>query len=228
MKTRKMLLSVIFAGTLLFASVSVGCGNTTTDTQAKSNQETETSEVIKPLYPLESAKDALADGGYSVAFTADDLVQKDAGYELTVEVYEYDRYETEDIEKLSSGSQIQVCNEIVKVEDVEKSDDTGYVIINGGIENNGIELVEDDGLYRTVTMNDYPVYYSVGEITIPVSDEVTFEDHWDFEKEPDGVVYSLEDLPTAVLNENAVFTCNNTIITVRAEEIVQIIRYWIP
>lgn len=72
---------------------------------------TEESEaVVKPLYPLETAQDVLADGGCSVSFTVDDLIKTDAGYELTVEVYEYDRYEMEAIDKLASGSKIQFCN----------------------------------------------------------------------------------------------------------------------
>ena len=54
--------------------------------------------------------------------------------------------------------------------------ETGSVQINGGIENDGIDLMEDDGLYRTVTLDDYPVYYSVGKVTLPLSEDVTFED----------------------------------------------------
>ena len=104
----------------------------------------------------------------------------------------------------------------------------GYISINGGIENNGIELTEDDGLYRTVTMNDYPVYYVVGTISIPLADDMTFEDHEDWEKEPDGVVSDVEGLKEALENENGVFCCNNTVVTVRQEKIVQVIRYWVP
>ena len=176
--------------------------------------------MVKPLYPLETAQDALADGEYSVSFTADDLIKTDGGYKLTVEVYEYDRYEMEAIDNLANGSKIQFCNKEITVDKVEKNSETGFIQINGGIENDGIELMEEDGLYRTVTVNDYPVYYSVGKVTIPLSDDVTFEDQAGSEQE--------SDLPNAIENSDISFICNNTVITVRQEQIVQIIRYWFP
>lgn len=184
--------------------------------------------VVSPLYPLSDAQDALADGGYSVSFTADDFVQTDAGYELTVEVYEYDRYDPKDIETLTEGSQIQVCNHLITVKTVGKDPETGCIAINGGMDEGGIELREEDGLYRTVTVNDYPVYYSVGKLTIPVSEEITFEDHADLDKRPDGEVFYLKDLPEALKSYYDSFYCTDTVITVRQEQIVQIIRYWVP
>ena len=99
--------------------------------------------------------------------------------------------------------------------------ETGSVQINGGIENDGIDLMEDDGLYRTVTLDDYPVYYSVGKVTLPLSEDVTFED-----QESDLPVVELNDLPAAIENSDMAFNCNNTVITVRQGQIVQIIRYW--
>lgn len=229
----------LLAVTVLTVAAVTGCGASAPDAETKENTETEVNTetgtdaeesetVVKPLYPLETAQDALADGGYSVSFTADDLVETDAGYELTVEVYEYDRYEMEAIDNLASGSKIQYCNEEITVDTVEKDSETGFVQINGGIENDGIELVEEDGLYRTVTMDDYPVYYSVGKVTIPLSEEVTFEDQADSEQESDASVVELKDLPDAIANSEISFNCNNTVITVRQEQIVQIIRYWIP
>lgn len=172
--------------------------------------------------------DALADGGYSVSFTADDLMKTDAGYELTVEVYEYDRYEMEAIDNLESGSKIQFCNKEITVDKVEKNSETGFVQINGGIENDGIELMEEDGMYRTVTFNDSPVYYSVGKVTIPLADDITFEDQAASEQESDQPIAGLKDLPDAIENSDISFGCNNTVITVRQEQIVQIIRYWVP
>ena len=250
MKMIKNALFAVLMGTSFVALTTTACGSsastekesipeteiplevmtTETDDQIKTVQATEdkNDKLICSLYPLASAEDALADGGYSVGFEAKDLVKGENGYELTVEVYEYDRYEKEAIDNLESGDQIQVCNEVIDVESVERNPEYGYISINGGIENNGIELTEDDGLYRTVTMNDYPVYYVVGTISIPLADDMTFEDHEDWEKEPDGVVSDVEGLKEALENENGVFCCNNTVVTVRQEKIVQVIRYWVP
>lgn len=220
---KKNLLVIMLVGAVLTVGAATGCGASAPDAEIGVNTETgtnteESEAVVKPLYPLETAQDALADGGYSVSFTADDLIKTDGGYKLTVEVYEYDRYEMEAIDNLANGSKIQFCNKEVTVDKVEK--ETGFIQINGGIENDGIELMEEDGLYRTVTVDDYPVYYSVGKVTIPLSDDVTFEDQAGSEQE--------SDLPNAIENSDIPFTCNNTVITVRQEQIVQIIRYWVP
>lgn len=230
---KKNLLVTMLVGVVLTVVAAAGCGASAPDAETMVNTETgtdtEKSEaVVKPLYPLETAQDALADGGYSVSFTADDLVKTDAGYELTVEVYEYDRYEMEAIDNLESGSKIQFCNKEITVDKVEKNSGTGFVQINGGIENDGIELMEEDGLYRTVTFDDYPVYYSVGKVTIPLADDITFEDQAGSEQESDQPVAGVKDLPDAIENSDISFGCNNTVITVRQEQIVQIIRYWVP
>lgn len=248
---KKNLLATILVGAMLTTVAVTGCGasssnietdvntetdgNTETDVNTETQQSTETGTnteesetVVKPLYPLETAQDALADGGYSVSFTADDLVKTDAGYELTVEVYEYDRYEMEAIDNLVTGSKIQFCNKVITVDKVEKNSETGMLEINGGMEQDGIELMEEDGLYRTVIENDFPVYYSVGKVTIPVSDDITFEDQANSEQESDLTIVKLKDLPAALENSDISFDCNNTVITVRQEQIVQIIRYQTP
>ncbi len=234
---KKKLLITILAGIVLTAVAATGCGTSAPDATTGVNAEKEKNNgtnmeesraVVKPLYPLETAQDALADGGYSVSFTVDDLVETDAGYELTVEVYGYDRYEMEAINNLVNGSKIQFCNKEVTVDAIEKDSETGYVQINGGVENDGIELKEEDGLYRTVTFDDYPIYYSVGKVTIPLADDVTFEDQANSEQESDVTAVELKDLPDAIKNSEIPFNCYNTVITVRQERIVQIIRYWIP
>ena len=38
-------------------------------------------------------------------------------------------------------------------------------------------------------MDDQPIYYDLGTITLPLSTDCTFEDHADLEQEPDGLVY---------------------------------------
>ena len=37
-------------------------------------------------------------------------------------------------------------------------------------------------------MDDQPIYYDLGTITLPLSTDFTFEDHADLEQEPDGLV----------------------------------------
>lgn len=248
MKMKKTSFISVLIGVVLVASVTTACATSaTTENETKKEiqlknekdgtvvhenmteqESTIEQNVIQPLYPLTSAEDALADGGYSVEFSADSLEKEADGYALNVKVYEYDRYEPDAIAGLTKGSKIQFCNEIVEVKSLEKDEESGYITINGGVENNGIELMEEDGLYRTITFNDYPVYYPVGTINIPLADDVTFEDHMDESKEPDGVVTDMTGLQAALQGGDTNFTCYNTIVTVRQEKIVQVIRYWIP
>ena len=248
MKMKKHSFISILIGVVLVVSVTTACATSAisengtkkeiqfknekegTDVNENMTEQESTIEqnVIQPLYPLTSAKDALADGGYSVEFSTDSLEKKADGYELNIKVYEYDRYEPDAISGMTVGSKIQFCNEIVEVKSLEKDEENSYITINGGVANNGIELWEEDGLYRTITSNDYPVYYEVGTIAIPLADDVTFEDHMDESKEPDGVVTDVTGLQSALQGEDTNFTCYNTIVTVRQEKIVQVIRYWTP
>lgn len=237
MKTRKKSLLTLLTGALLITAVTTACAtsapNTKNETEAKSEVSTETekpevsntADVILPLYPLESAQEALADGGYAVSFTVDDLTKSEKGYDLTVEVYEYDRYEIEPIEKLKAGSNIQFCKETITVDTIEKDEKTGSIYINGGFEKDGFALIEEDGLYRTTTADGNPAYYSVGKVTIPISPEMTLEDHANPKNEPDGEITQYKDLPESLQNSKTPFDYIDTIITVRQEQIVQIIRY---
>lgn len=243
---------VIFA-TIALAAVLTACENNKKDTQGTTTpsvaatetaapeattaaEETqapeataetaENTDVVMPIKTLTSAEDALADGGYSVAFTADDLVEKDNGYELTVEVFEEERYEAEAIEKLEEGAEIQSNGEVIKVENVQKKENA--IFINGGRDNGGLELWDDDGAYRTVLENEASVYTSVGKITMPLAEDTTFEDHADIENGPEGKVYEMKDLPKAIQDSTSEFNQLNTLITVRGEKIVQIIRNYMP
>lgn len=176
-----------------------------------------------PLYPLESAEDAVADGGYAVAFSAADLKKTADGYTLTAEIYDYDRYEMEEIDNLKQGGRIQICKQPVTVESIIAED--GTVHINGGTEAGGVDLVEEDGIYRTNGSDGQPLYYDLGSLTLPLSKDCTFEDQTDLQGESEGAVYEYPELPAAIEKSGEPFRAVDTVITVRMEQIVQIIRY---
>ena len=176
-----------------------------------------------PLYPLESAEDAVADGGYAVAFSAADLKKTEDGYTLTAEIYDYDRYEMEEIDNLKQGDRIQIYNQPVTVESIIAED--GTVHINGGTEAGGVDLVEEDGIYRTNGSDGQPLYYDLGSLTLSLSKDCTFEDQADLQGESEGTVYEYPELPAAIEKSGEPFRAVDTVITVRMEQIVQIIRY---
>ncbi|MBS7387578.1 MAG: hypothetical protein KIG30_03280 [Eubacteriales bacterium] len=176
-----------------------------------------------PLYPLESAEDAVADGGYAVAFSAADLKKTEDGYTLTAEIYDYDRYEMEEIDNLKQGDRIQICQQPVAIGSITRED--GTVHINGGTEAGGVDLVEDDGIYRTNGSDGQPLYYDLGSLKLSLSKDCTFEDQADLQGESEGTVYEYPELPAAIEKSGEPFRAVDTVITVRMEQIVQIIRY---
>lgn len=176
-----------------------------------------------PLYPLESAESAVADGGYAVAFSAADLKKTEDGYTLTAEIYDYDRYEMEEIDNLKQGGRIQICQQPVAIGSITRED--GTVHINGGTEAGGVDLVEDDGIYRTNGSDGQPLYYDLGSLTLSLSKDCTFEDQADLQGESEGAVYEYPELLAAIEKSGEPFRAVDTVITVRMEQIVQIIRY---
>lgn len=176
-----------------------------------------------PLYPLESAESAVADGGYAVAFSAADLKKTEDGYTLTAEIYDYDRYEMEEIDNLKQGGRIQICQQPVAIGSITRED--GTVHINGGTEAGGVDLVEDDGIYRTNGSDGQPLYYDLGSLTLSLSKDCTFEDQADLQGESEGAVYEYPELSAAIEKSGEPFRAVDTVITVRMEQIVQIIRY---
>lgn len=176
-----------------------------------------------PLYPLESAESAVADGGYAVAFSAAGLKKTEDGYTLTAEIYDYDRYEMEEIDNLKQGGRIQICQQTVAIGIITRED--GTVHINGGTEAGGVDLVEDDGIYRTNGNDGQPLYYDLGSLTLSLSKDCTFEDQADLQGESEGAVYEYPELLAAIEKSGEPFRAVDTVITVRMEQIVQIIRY---
>lgn len=234
MKTKKASIFTILTAAVLVAGLTTACATSATkesDTQKNDTNTTQpeqaTSDVIMPVNSLTSAEDALANGSYSVYFSSGDLADNNGKSELTVEVYEYDRYSKESIDNMKIGDQIQSCQNVIDIESMEESDN-GNVIINGGIEQDGIELTKEDDHYRTVTFDDYPIYYSVGTITIPVSDTVSLEDHINQDNEPNGVLSSGTEALQAIKDSETDFASGSTTITVKDGEIVQILRRWVP
>lgn len=205
---------------------------------------------INPLPPefAEAASEDMPDGEYNVYFDSGDLKQEEDGFTLIMEFFDYDRYAKEDILSMKQGDIINITvmeydgenaqnvRKDINVESIEFVDDAegekAFAIINGGIEEDGIELaynVEFE-VFENLIWDDCPVFYSIGEAEIPVSKDMTFQDCIDYETLPDGVITYYEDLPNSIIEaeEKGVFTNNSTSAVIRNGEIVQLIRRWTP
>lgn len=237
MNLKYKILAVLAATVLLTA-----CGGNTAGSpaassvasSAASSETTSTSQgeagVIKPM-ETGSAEDITSDKeSYKTAAKIKSI--QDGQIDLVL--YGYDAYVQADIDGLKEGDVIRThldgTDEAadVTIESIETNADAGFVTINGGIEEGGIELCRDRDVYRTITFDDYPVYYEVGEVTMPLADDVTLSDSSADPQatpvESDGIAAVAE----AFHADPDYWICNNTTIFTDHGKVSSILRVWVP
>ena len=118
---------------------------------------------------------------------------------------------------------------VLTVERIERKD--GYVTINGGMEEGGIDLCKEDDHYRTLTWDDYPAYYEVGVVKqLVMADDIELSDGAaDFEADP-VIVKGDRAVCDAMSDEEDIYGWNagNTTVTIQDGEIAHIDRIWVP
>ena len=157
---------------------------------------------------------------------------------MTAKVFSYDRYKKEDIENLAVGDKItfheegaawnQVVNDAVT--SIEKNDEYHLVSINGGMEQpGGLDLkLEDDDTYRTMTFDDYPLYYEMGEKTMPLAEDVVLKDS-SVDPQAEAVETTGADAVAAAINADADnWTTYNTTLVVQGGKVLEVRRIWVP
>lgn len=186
--------------------------------------EEPTAKIITPNNP-EIDIEALADGEYPVAFEPAAL----ADGELTFTVYWEDTFDVVEISQLAPGDTLYVGDTVVDVETVEQ-DEYGDLLINGGLDNGGVTLraYDEDNCWRAVLEDDYHTYFNWGEATLPLSEDVTFTDGWDIEKDP-VTVSGAEAVADAITGTDMnYFSSLNTTVRVEGGKIVEIVRAYMP
>ena len=154
--------------------------------------------------------------------------------QMTLTVYGYDAYRAEDVDALDVGSVFSthldgaVEAQNVTVEKIEKNEDNGTVSINGGIEAGGVELTLDHDVYRTVTFDDYPLYYEMGEKTMPLAENVVLKDS-SADPQAEAVETTGADAVAAAINADPDnWTTYNTTLVVQGGEALEVRRIWVP
>ena len=219
----------------------VGCGasSSTAGSTAASTASTTSSEAQKTeVHPMQGVllSDPLSDGTYHISFESDKVwVGERKNTINNAVVYDYDRYTAADIEALSEGDTIIThlngTEEItaLTVESVER--ENNYVTINGGIEEGGIDLCKEDDHYRTLTWDDFPVYYEVGVAKqLVMADDIELSDGAaDFEADP-VIVKGDRAVCDAMSNEEDGYGWNagNTTVTIQNGEMTHADRIWVP
>lgn len=219
----------------------VGCGTpgSTAGSAAASTTSTTSSEAQKTeVQPMQGVllSDPLSDGTYHISFESDKVWVGERKNTINdAVVYDYDRYTAPEIEALREGDTIAThlngTEEItaLTVESVER--ENNYVTINGGIEEGGIDLCKEDDHYRTLTWDDFPVYYEVGVAKqLVMADDIELSDGAaDFEADP-VIVKGDRAVCDAMSNEEDGYGWNagNTTVTIQNGEVTHADRIWVP
>ena len=211
-----------------------GCSNSSpADTQSGAHTDAPPSAepspesfTVSPL-PVTIDLNDLNDCTVAVSFQKGDAFVDDTGVmRLKAAVYTYDLYDMVDISKLKAGDRITICRQDVKVTSLERSEN-GAVIINGGLENGGYEVVSDDNtVFYADGFDDMKSYYELGEVTLPVSQDFVFEDSSDLEKGPR--TYYPGDFLTDDAGIEYNFTPNNTTVTIQDGFVIAMHRVYNP
>ena len=207
------------------------------DTTKAYTEETTGKEILPTQKTLLASKADvnMPDGTYSAAFKpSKDLKKTETGYTLATEFFNYDSYEAQDILGLKAGDTIQVQGKKIIVQTIKQEKTNGKVdgvYVNGEIEQGGTFFyLENNGYFRTMIFDDYPLYYSIGEAVLPISRDVQIVDHAnDSGADGAGVISGYDKLESSLSNDDYVgFTEDNTQVTICGGEIVKIAREWTP
>lgn len=212
------------------SSAAESVASSAASSTAASEPASHTGDVLPIETVNQDSLDEVKTGAYKMAANITGV----ADGQLTMTVYSYDTYEKDAIDNLKEGDVIQVHDQgdqtvtQMTVESVENNADNGYVTINGGIEEGGLDLVLDHDVYRTMTFDDYPVYYEAGELTLPLAGDVTLSDS---SADPQAVAVETngaEAVAEAVQAEPDGWTCNNTTVFTQDGKVSSIVRIWVP
>lgn len=186
----------------------------------------QSAQEAKRVEPLPETLDvnALTDATVAASFSAEDISEKDGKTQITLTVYDYDVYDMVDVAQLAVGDTIVVDGKDMVV--TSREDKDGFVTINGGLEQGGVDLTSDDsGVYYAVGMDDVKSYHELGRITVPVAEGFVLTDNADPEH-PDET-YAASDLAKLAASEPG-FTANNTPATIEHGELTVLARSYTP
>mgnify|MGYP005920840055 FL=1 len=186
----------------------------------------QSAQEAKRVEPLPETLDvnALTDATVAASFSAEDISEKDGKTQITLTVYDYDVYDMVDVAQLAVGDTIVVDGKDMVV--TSREDKDGFVTINGGLEQGGVDLTSDDsGVYYAVGMDDAKSYHELGKITVPVAEGFVLTDNADPEH-PDET-YAASDLAKLAASEPG-FTANNTLATIEHGELTVLARSYTP
>ena len=238
MNLKYKILAVLAAGIALTACGSFGApASTPASSAVPASSHVAEEGVTEPINMLTWTLDDL-DREDTVTFIPAEITSGVQGGNLTAKIFSYDLYKKEDVEKLAVGDQITLHEEgaawnqfvTVAVKSIEKNDQYHLVTINGGMEEQyGLDLkLEEDGTYRTMTFDDYPVYYEMGEKTLPLAEDVVLKDS-SADPQAEAMETTGASAVAAAINADPDnWTVYNTTLVVQGGKVLEVRRIWVP
>ena len=238
MNLKYKILAVLAAGIALTACGGSGTpASTPASSAVPASSHVAEEGVTEPINMLTWTLDDL-DREDTVTFIPAEITSGVQGGSLTAKIFSCDIYKKEDVEKLAVGDQITLHEEgaawnqfvTVAVESIEKNDQYHLVTINGGMEQpGGLDLkLEDDDTYRTMTFDDYPLYYEMGEKTMPLAEDVVLKDS-SADPQAEAVETTGADAVAAAINADPDnWTTYNTTLVVQGGKVLEVRRIWVP
>ena len=238
MNLKYKILAVLAAGIALTACGSSGApASTPASSAVPASSHVAEEGVTEPINMLTWTLDDL-DREDTVTFIPAEITSGVQGGNLTAKIFSYDLYKKEDVEKLAVGDRITLHEEgaawnqfvTVAVKSIEKNDQYHLVTINGGMEEQyGLDLkLEEDGTYRTMTFDDYPVYYEMGEKTLPLAEDVVLKDS-SADPQAEAVETTGASAVAAAINADPDnWTVYNTTLVVQGGRVQEVRRIWVP
>lgn len=204
---------------LILVMLLSSCGGQTTN-------ENLGGDKIIPL-PSTQGINQITDAIVSASFEAKDLLTTSSGtHELSLTIYDYEMFDLVDISTLAVGDTIVVAQEDIKVDTLEKTEG-GLVVINGGIENGGVDLYTDSNtVYFESGMDGMKNFFKVGTDSYSISNDFKFIDNSDLEQPNQQFSYKA----FAEKLQNGEITCNqfNTTARIIGGEIAEVTLIFTP
>ena len=227
---KKLLMAVLVIGCLFTGckSRNVGNGPEAAPEVTQSVSTTAAAEQTpSKIHPLpDTAMENMTDAVLSISLEEGDAYVDDTGkMQMDVKIYTYDKYDMVDISMLKVGDILVTHSGEVEITALER-EESGTVLINGGLDENGFALITDEtGIFYESGYNDVKNWYEIGQATIRVSVDFEYRDTSDLEA-GEVLYYPGSFLIGEVTDYN--FTPYNTTIRVEDGQIIEMNRRYIP
>ena len=237
MNLKCRILAVLAAGIALTACGGSGTpASTPASSVVPASSHVAEEGVTEPINLLTWTLDDL-DDTQTITFVSAAITSGVQDGKLTAKVFSCDIYKKEEIKKLAVGDKIIFHEEgaaqdqcvITEVKSIERNDQHHLVSINGGMEQpGGLDLKLEDDAYRTMTFDDYPVYYEMGEKTMPLAENVVLKDS-SADPQAEAVETTGADAVAAAINADPDnWTTYNTTLVVQGGKVLEVRRIWVP